>query len=329
MSVLAFLLECGAAAAILGTILSVFALLASSALRLVGGRLRADHRADLLALVGLSPALAVTALLLAVTLPSLIAAVTGTGDHCQSHGHHLHLCLLHAGQLRPLLAAIGASALAVAAFRFGASVRAHWLNHRRFAALERLGEAESARFPVVRVPGAPHLCHAVGVFRRRILLSASIEPALTHAELAAALAHERAHLLRHDPLVGTLLKVAGTFMPPPIARTLYDAWQRAAEEACDAHAVGAVGDGPIVASALVKMTALHHGAVTAPLAPAFGESGLERRVGLLLREPAPIHHLCGAAPASFALLSAFAFGLAVRFTDLLHHAVETALHFLS
>lgn len=329
MSVLAFLLECGAIAAFAGTAASLIALLAALVLRSTADRLRATMRADILALIGFFPGVTVMSLLLAVSLPSLSAAVTGTGDHCLSHGHHLHLCLLHGGHLRPLLAAIGATALAFTLFRVSSSIRAVWLNGRRFSVLEGLGKRQAGRFPVVRVPGAPRVCHAVGVFRRRILLSASIEPALTQSELAAALAHERAHLLRHDPLVGALLRLAGAIMPAVIARTLFAQWQRAAEEACDAHAVTLVDGGHIVASALVKMTALQRDGMTAPSTPAFGESSLERRVRLLLRGPDAIPNVKGPVPTLLALLSVVAILLAVRFTDFLHHSVETALHLLS
>jgi beta-lactamase regulating signal transducer with metallopeptidase domain len=102
------------------------------------------------------------------------------------------------------------------------------------------------------------------------------------AELAAALAHEHAHVRRRDPLAVALLRVAGLFVPSPCARRAERDFRAAAEEAADAAAAYAVGDGRVVASALVRLTRI---SLRAP-ALAAADRGVERRVEALLANPA-------------------------------------------
>jgi Zn-dependent protease with chaperone function len=257
-----------------------------------------------------------------------VMAVLGWGrDHCASHGHHLHLCLLHSAGLRPTLAVIGALALAVFLFRAGALVHRIVRMRARLAALEALGTSRPGPFPVVLLPGAPRLCHAAGTFHRRILLSASIEEALPPRELEGALAHEEAHLRRRDPLMGLLLASAGLFMPPLLARAFLTTWQAASEEACDADAVETVGDSTLVASALVKMAALQQRASQAG-APAFGEVALERRIRLLL-DGQVRGAMVSLALMAAAVTAAVTLLLALLHSSFLHHAVETALSLIS
>jgi Zn-dependent protease with chaperone function len=200
----------------------------------------------------------------------------------------------------------------------------------RVAALVALGSRrEGAAFPVVAVPGNARLCHATGLHRRRILLSAQMEEALSPAALSSALAHEEAHLHRRDPLIGLLLAVGGLFAPPLLSRLFLDGFRRAAEEACDAEAAQAVGDGTVVAAALVQVAALQRQALPAlDGTPAFGELALERRVQLLLDGPGPSGGPGRALRVTLALSSA---AVLLSFTQsaFLHHAVETLLHFLS
>ncbi len=328
MELLAFVLECAAVVAFAGTVASLPAGLALLALRWPVLRRFPVLRADGVFVLGTLPALASLALVAAAAAPS-VAAVLGWGDdHCASHGHHLHLCLLHSAGLRPSLAVAGALALAVFIFRAGAFFHRMARMSARLSALESLGTARPGPFPIVMLPGAPRLCHAAGAFRRRILLSASMAAALPPRELAGALAHEAAHLRRRDPLMGLLLSAAGLFMPPLLSRTFLTTWQTVAEEACDAAAVQAVGDGTVVASALVKMAALQRRASRAAGVPAFGEVALERRVHLLLDGQAR------RVTASLALVATVGTAVAMLLFALLHspflhHVVETALHLLS
>ncbi|RKH07114.1 M56 family metallopeptidase [Corallococcus carmarthensis] len=327
IALLAFLLECAAVAATVGVLAS---LLVRGAFMLPwpASRLRPAFRADGAFVLGTLPAVVALAVVAAAAAPSLSAVLGWSHDHCGSHGHHLHLCILHSSGLRPVLAVVGAVALATFIFRAGALVWRVMRTRARLAALEALGSTRPGTFPVVAVPGAPRLCHAAGVRHRRILLSASVEEVLASSELSGALAHEEAHLRRRDPLAALLLSLAGLFVPPPLARVFLSAYQTAAEEACDVEAVLAVGDGTVVAEALVKMAALQRRASTVAGVPAFGKLALEQRVRQLLegeaRPAAPSRALLSAACAGAGVLT-----LALVHAAFLHHAVETALHFFS
>jgi Zn-dependent protease with chaperone function len=326
MALLAFLLECVATVALIGTATS---LLLWPALPLLRGRALERVpalRADLAFVLGLLPALTSLAVAGAAVAPPLAAALGLAEDHCLGHGHHIHLCFLHATQVRPLLAVLGASSLAVFTHRAVSFVLQGARMRARLSALESLGASRPGRFPLLTVPGAPRLCHAVGILRRRILLSASMEEELTPAELRAALAHEEAHLSRRDPLVGLLLGAAGLLAAPWLSRSWFATWQAASEEACDVQAVVAVEDGGLVASALVRVAVLQRrvSEVTGTTA-AFGALALERRVRLLLdgqpRSASSVYAMGLAGAVAFALGL-----LALGHASFLHHAVETALH---
>ncbi|MCE9671702.1 M56 family metallopeptidase [Myxococcus stipitatus] len=285
-------------------------------------------RADGAFVLGTLPAVVALAVVAAAAAPSLSAMLGWSRDHCGGHGHHLHLCLLHSSGVRPVLAVTGAAALATLLFRAGGLAWRILQTRSRLAALEALGVARHGPFPVVLVPGAPRLCHAAGVLRRRVLLSASMEEALTPRQLRCVLAHEEAHLHRRDPLASLMLCVAGLFAPPPLARGFLARYQLAAEQACDAEAMRAVGDGMAVAEALVKMAGLQRGAREVAAVPAFGKLALEARVKALLDEealqPGASRALLLGVSAATAVLV-----LALLHAASLHHAVETALHFIS
>jgi Zn-dependent protease with chaperone function len=326
MTFLAFLLECSAVVAFVATAVSLLATLASRWLPGATRRLSSALRADLAFLLGLLPAGVSLAVLAATVAPSVASVLGLAEDHCLQHGHHLHLCLLHASDPRPALALVGAAGLALFLFRAGALVWRTVTLGSRLSALERLGTPRPGEFPIISIPGAPHLCHATGLLRRRILLSASLSEALSPEQLRSALAHEAAHLHRRDPLAGMLLSVAGLFVPPFLARFLLDSWRMAAEEACDAEAAHRMGDGGVVAEALLVVARLRHQSMhPAGGAPAFGELALERRVRLLLdgggRASAPARALVAAALSGSAGLF-----LALAHASFLHHAVETLLH---
>ena len=326
MALLAFLLECAATAALIGTATSLLLWPALLVLRARALERVPARRADLAFVLGLLPALTSLAVVGAAVAPPLAAALGLAEDHCLGHGHHLHLCFLHAAQVRPVLAVLGASSLAVFIHRALSFTLQALRMRARLSALESLGASRPGRFPLMAVPGAPQLCHAVGILHRRILLSASMEEELTPDELRAALAHEEAHLSRRDPLVGLLLGASGLLAAPWLSRAWFTTWQAASEEACDAQAVVAVEDGGLVASALVKVAALQRRvSEVAGTAAAFGALALERRVRLLLegapRRASSVHALALAGAVAFALGL-----LALGHASFLHHAVETALH---
>ena len=326
MALLAFTLECAAIAAFLGTGVSLLASGTFLVAKPLAQSWRPARRADFAFLLGMMPAIVTIAVVTAAAAPSVLGVLGLANDHCLSHQHHVHLCIVHSSGLRPVLATVGAFSLAVFLFRAVALGKRAVETNKRLLLLERLGVREERRFPIVSLPGGPRLCHAVGILRRRILVSADLLVAIKRDELRAALAHEEAHLHRRDPAALFGLSVAGLFAVPGIAQFLQSEFQEAVEEACDAEAAVAVADSPLVAAALLKVAALQRrtpelGAV----APAFGESSLERRVHLLLRENDP-----QISPARALLLASvgatLGLALALSLAPHLHHAVETALH---
>lgn len=326
MAALAFLLECSAIAAFTGAGASLLALSGLLISKPFTQRWVPSRRADFSFFLGTMPAVLSVVVVVAAAAPSILGALGFLEDHCPTHQHHVHLCVIHASALRPLLATVGAFSLAVFLFRAGALTKRIFEMRIRLQALERLGVRQDGRFPVVTVPAGPKLCHAVGVFRRRILISSDLSRAMAEEERAAALAHEEAHLRRHDPAAFVALSVASLFAVPMVAQLFQARFHEATEEACDAEAAYAVGSPRIVAMALVNVAALQHQSATpSAIVPAFGENALERRVCLLLEEGNP-----QIAPARAMVLVSLTAGLVMGFALLqsqyLHHAVETLLH---
>jgi hypothetical protein len=324
-SFLGFVLECAATAALVG---GAVALLVAALLRAaapIAGRLGTAARCDLFFVLGLLPALAAIAMVVAAAAPSVGTALGFGPDHCPGHGHHFHICFIHSSGLRPALATIGAFALAVWTYRLARLLRGVVQSNATVRMLERLARPAGGSFPVFLVPGTK-LCHAIGLIRRRIILSSDLAEGLRPEELASALAHEEAHLSRRDPLASFLLAAAVVFVPPPLAGWLRRIHREAAEQACDAAAANVMGDGTVVAGALVKVASLQRQseAGLALVGTAFGGHELEGRVKALLdRNPAESSRSRWGvlALAAFALFS----GLSYAGRESLHHAAETVL----
>ncbi|MFZ5481328.1 MAG: M56 family metallopeptidase, partial [Myxococcota bacterium] len=276
--------------------------------------LAAARRADLALLAGLLPALAAVAVLAGVATPSALDALGVRADHCDGHDHHVHLCVVHAATIPARVAGVGAIAAVLLLTRAGAAVAGLARAAFGLAHLERLGRTEG---DVVRLPGSPRLCHAVGLARPRVLVSDALARAISGEQLAAALAHERAHLRRRDPLALALLAVASSAALPFAGRAARGAYRDAAEEAADAEAARVHG-GVGVAEALLSVARVQ----THLPALAFGSHGLDRRVRALLAgaPSAPAAGLGGVLFVTIAGISAAIVG-----SEPLHHAVETLL----
>jgi Zn-dependent protease with chaperone function len=322
---LGFVLECAATALLAGALVGLVSLVCLELLNAPLQRLGPAERADAYLVGALVPGLAALSVLIAAAAPSVGSALGLGADHCPGHGHHFHICFLHSVDIRPALAGLGALAVLGWLYRVSALVMGLLTTRRQTRQLESLGNLRSSEFPVLLVPGTA-LCHAAGFVRRRIMLSSDIASGLPPAELAAALAHEAAHLNRRDPLASFVLALAGLFVPQAIARRLRRLHRQASEESCDAAAAAAMGTGDIVASALITVATLQRGRREPRAAmTSFGEHALEARVLRLLHTtppsaPSPSRWvlLAGAAAASFVLLTWSS-------SDLLHHAAETIL----
>jgi Zn-dependent protease with chaperone function len=321
-----FVLECFAVALAVGVAASI---LSASLLRILAPtlmRLTACRRADAFFVLSILPAVSTLAIVVGTAAPSILALFGIGHDHCDVHGHHAHLCIVHSIHLRPVIVAFGTMSLAAFVHRSILLARSALKTRRSLRRLESLGTRRDGPFPAIVVPAS--MCHATGIVRPRILFSDEFEQLLTPAELRAALAHEEAHLLRRDPALLTCLRVASLFGIPTLARRLSEHFRQAIEEAADAQAAASVADSSLVARALLEVAALQHRSLDAfSSLPAFGRTSLERRVRLLLDNSPSVP----AKPRALVIGAASVFisaSLALVHSPALHHAVETALsHF--
>lgn len=323
MAALVFVLACAGLAALVGAAMSPLALWRSQRAAVARGRRSAAARADSAFVLGLAPALAALGVVGGTALPSMLTAAGLFADHCDDHGHHVHLCLVHSAETPAWLTAFGAVALSIFAVRALRLAATSLRRHRSLRALERLGTVGvSSGFPVVRVPGAPRLCLATGVFRRRIVYSASLAEHLSPAELASALAHEAAHLRRRDTLSLGLLTLAGLLTFPAVGHRARALFLSAAEEACDAEAAANHG-AETVARALVAAARLQ---LTVASGLGFTGNTLAARVSALLDAAGVRTSPARALAVALALLVTSGAVVGVFGLDV-HHAVETVLSF--
>lgn len=77
---------------------------------------------------------------------------------------------------------------------------------------------------------------AIGLFSPRVVLPEGLTEKISNDALLHILVHECAHILRRDPLVGLLQRLAGTlYWPHPLVHYLNSQLSRAREEVCDNH----------------------------------------------------------------------------------------------
>lgn len=326
VSVSSFLLECVfIIAAVAGAASLVVGLVFGASSRALA-RLPATLRADAVLVLAILPAVVALAATASAATPSVLHALGLREDHCGLHGHHAHLCMVHFGGMRAWLAGIGSGAAVLFLGRSALIAASRWRTWRRTIALERLGH--QAHDGVLLLPGAPRFCHAVGVLRRRVLVSATLAAQLAPTELEAVLAHERAHLARADPLWRLVMRLAGLLGVPRVARRLECAYVAAADEACDARAAHELGDGLVVARALVAVARLQQSAPELDGAAALIGDGIEHRVHALLDAPEGYAARMWALPL-VGLMAATAALFTVVFASAIHHEVETLLHYLA
>jgi beta-lactamase regulating signal transducer with metallopeptidase domain len=191
------------------------------------------------------------------------------------------------GPLLVLLAVAGVTLLA-------ASCRAGIRSARDTRAVEQLWRrsAESIALPgwpfrAWRISRRDPVVAILGILRPGLFVARPVSEVCTHDELAAIVAHERAHVRAGDNLLRWLFAITpGAVLAAPIARRLERAWQTAAEHAADA-AAGRDVSRLDLASALTKVARLA-AALPPPtaLSSAFiGGSDLSTRVARLLDPP--------------------------------------------
>lgn len=328
-----------ATASVLGFALVFFligwglSLLAGAVLRALRASLGAagcavERCAAALALVA-PPLLALTFVLI-LAARSVYEGRSLHGDHCLSHGHHAHLCLLHGqawGQ-RLSVWSIAIGMLGLGLWRGARWLRAAVRVQSLLRRLEPIASADS-RGPVTiwQVPAQTPFCLVTGLLRPRIVWSTGARELLTPVERSAVLSHEAAHLVHGDLWRRLLLGFAAALGAPYIARRALSAWEHASERLCDRRAAEAVGDATAVASALVKLSRASGAPLpgTASFLPA---ARLEERVRALLDAPPPGERSARRLRRAACWLLVLALPVLAAMADPLHHTLETLLGML-
>jgi Zn-dependent protease with chaperone function len=144
-------------------------------------------------------------------------------------------------------------------------VFAFWRAYRSWAATrsllrgwlrtaERIENSE-LHIPAFRIEHSFPIIAVVGTARPRLFVAAKVLDSLTPEELAAAIAHERGHLVARDNMKRSILRACrDVLMPAPFGRSLDRAWAEAAEAAADEYAARENSERALnLASALVKI----------------------------------------------------------------------------
>lgn len=275
--------------------------------------------------------------------PALREALGGAPDHClETAAHQPHLCWIHgvggAGSshdvavLLVLLACAGV--VLWQAFQWAQALgRLELLkmvtDGKREAELRRLLEGTAMAWPgeikVVAI-GYP-FCFVMGVRHPRLVLSTAVLDGLSATQLAAVVAHERAHLDRRDNAWRVIAQLASLAHLPGLGRRAYARWAFAAEVACDQIAAATLGSRYTVADALVRFQRLlnDRGGTEqglSRLGATFLQAGaLDRRVRLLVEKPRP-------RPSTFRYWPWILLPIALWQADRIHHALEAFLELL-
>src|SRR5215510_163192 len=183
-----------------------------------------------------------------------------------------------------VLAMLGAVSIALVTFRAWRIIRA---THR--AQKQWRGQAKPFRLDGITVPvycsdGPGPLLAATGMFRPRIFVSRKVTQNLSAEELAAAIAHEMAHINAWDNLKQLFLKVT---QPPrwlKLFRASDVAWLNVSEMAADEGALASGASALDLSSALVKVGRLsrhlpaNQMIAASHLLPVAAESSIEMRI---------------------------------------------------
>jgi peptidase M48-like protein len=167
------------------------------------------------------------------------------------------------------LAGLGLAALLTVLIRIAGMLRTtvalehDWIRHGT------LLEVAGLLVPVYCVSEATSLLAISGFVRPRIFVSRDVSEALDHDELAAALAHELAHMRALDNLKQLLLR--STQLPLRTWRRLDATWSSTSEMAADEGAVRQGASALELSSALIKVGRL---SVDIPPFPGFAVSHL-------------------------------------------------------
>tara|TARA_R110002073_G_scaffold57246_2_gene145654 strand:- start:6638 stop:7636 length:999 start_codon:yes stop_codon:yes gene_type:complete len=285
-----------------------------------------EKRAAALALI-LPPVLGmiVTA---SLALYSAFPGLLGGVDHCDTHGHHLHLCLVHGGEWasRSWALALVAGLGALAFVRSAQLIEAAMRGRRRLQTIERSsvriedGELVGA-FPVFRAPSNRPFCFVAGIRAPRIFVASSLWDNFSEEEREAMLGHEYGHIENGDIWRATVLSFFALFGAPILALQFKRLWSDATERLCDRMSADKSGDSTAIASALVNMVRAPRMAHGLSFVPTPG--AVENRVVAVLTQERTGHSLAQKLLHSSVALVAIVTITSALIADPLHHALES------
>jgi Zn-dependent protease with chaperone function len=278
-------------------------------------------RARLLLCLSFLPGLATLALMTAAMAP----AFGWIADHCalqaDLHHSHPHLCADHDVLGLPAISVMALATVFLSRFLLGGVLvlQKLWVAVAAQNALDRASSWDPS-VSVRVVPLAEPQAFVVGMVSPTVYVTRGLLALEHRAHLAPVLAHERAHVLRGDPLKRLFCQIGLVFHLPGIALWLERQLATAQEMAADAQAAAHVGSGERVALALVHLTRAR--SRVPQLVLPFRTGDLESRVRRLLLPPSgydfprPLS-IFGAGFAAAALVALSADGV--------HHGVEMLL----
>ena len=232
------------------------------------------------------------------------------------------------------LAAVGAALLASAGWRVLRDVRATRRLVRTWLARARPLDAGDILLDAFAVDTPEPLVAITGFVRHRLFLSERVLAACKPAELAAVVAHERAHARTFDNLRCLLVRACvGACRRDRHDHEMERAWSAAVEHDADEYAIRGGVAGVDLASALVNVVRLGQSPLLDSPVSAFHEGDdLQRRVGLALGNTS-----CGQRPRLMQLtraavlvllLAAAAAAASPAALFRVHEAVEVAIAFM-
>ena len=171
-----------------------------------------------------------------------------------------------------------------------------------------------------------------GVFRPRLMLSARVLRECGPEEIEAIVAHEHAHMRRHDNLSRALLTaLPDRWFAPRTYDQIEAAWTLAAEEAADTEAAGSAGARrAVLAATLIRVAKMADVAPPAwmPQLAFYQGVGLEYRVRALLAEPRHDPARIAFVETSAIALAICLVGLAAMSLPALHSLIEWSVRLL-
>jgi hypothetical protein len=314
------LLATGAAAAIAFGV-SLGAFIVSRACSRALESLSPAARARVFLCQSLLPGLATLALMTATMAPSFGWIADHCAEQADLHHGHPHLCAGHDPLGLPAMSVVALSAFFSMRllFRLVLVIQKVWLALTAQTALDRVSSLDASAGVRV-VPLAEPQAFVVGMMNPTVYVTRGLLAREHSPHLAAVLAHERAHVLRSDPLKRLLCQIGLIFHLPGVARWLEGQLAMAQEMAADADAADRVGSGERVARALVHLTRARRR--LPPLVLAFGTGDLESRVRRLLLSPREYDF---PRPLAIVAVGIAAVVLVALSADRVHHGVEMLL----